>query len=101
MVNHPKFNNGGTAAVPGTDDENTKFLRMPFGFVMLSDNNTRNGKEYDGSVMINHGDDKKEKMFLSYMDMKKIIDFCRENKDLFNKMMRQEKEKISTSGDLE
>ncbi|WP_406656632.1 hypothetical protein V7O62_12335 [Methanolobus sp. ZRKC2] len=80
----------------------TAYLRLPSTDFSLSPDNEKDGRKYEGSVSLkvsNTGDFRKDYFRIPYIDMKKIIDFCRENKDLFNKQLKQEREKLQV-GDL-
>lgn len=92
-------NNNNQKSVPGKYAE-SPMLRMPFGmFILGVDQETEQGQKYEGQVSMKYGPDKSDWLKISYMDMKKLIDFCIENKDHFNGMLAKERSKLST-GDL-
>jgi len=92
----PTRNNGNSTA---GSFEDVPILRLPIGMLMLGKDSESNGRTFDGTVGIKYGPEKSDWLRLSYMDMKKIIDFCKENKDLFNTQLKAEREKMLT-GDL-
>jgi hypothetical protein len=83
----------------GGNFEDVPILRLPFGMLMLSKNQETNGRTYEGTVGIKYGPEKSDWLRMSYLDMKKVIDFCKENKALFNTQLQQEREKMVV-GDL-
>lgn len=87
----------GDSTAGGYDD--VPMMRIPSGMIMLSKDQENNGRTYEGTVGIKYGPTKADWLRLSYMEMKKLIDFCRENKDLFNTQLKKERENMSV-GDL-
>ena len=74
-------------------------LRLPSGFVMLSRDNVSNGRVFEGTVGIKYGPEKGDWLRLSYMDMRKLIEFCTEHRELFNAQLSNERSKMNI-GDL-
>ena len=88
MVNHPKFNRQKDSTAGDFDD--VAMLRLPFGMVMLGKDQETDGRKFDGQVGIKYGKTSQDWLRMSYIDMKKIIDFCRENKETFNEQLTKE-----------
>lgn len=86
--------NGNSTA--GQQDE-TAMMRLPSAFVMLSQDNNENGKHFAGTVGLKYGTEKKDWLRMSYSEMKKLMDFCNENKTLFNKQLAQERKDMVVS----
>lgn len=83
----------------GGNFEDVPILRLPFGMLILSKDQQTNSRTYEGTVGIKYGPEKSDWLRMSYMDMKKVIDFCKENKALFNTQLQQERQKMVV-GDL-
>jgi hypothetical protein len=92
----PANTNGNSTAGAFAD---VPILRIPTGMLMLSKDQETNGRTFEGTVGIKYGPEKSDWLRLSYMEMKKIIDFCREHKEQFNTQLKLEREKMAT-GDL-
>ena len=87
----------GNSTAGGFDDVPT--MRVPSGFIMLTKDTTKGEKTYEGSFGIKYGPEKSDWLRIPYLEMKKIIDFCKENKHLFNEQLEKERKKMSV-GDL-
>ena len=74
-------------------------IRLPSGFVMLSRDNTSNGRTFEGTVGIKYGPEKGDWLRFSYTDMKRLIDFCTEHRELFNAQLSNERLRMQI-GDL-
>ncbi len=90
-------NANGNSTAGGYDD--VPIMRIPSGMLMLSKDQENNGRTFDGTVGIKYGPEKSDWLRLSYMEMKKIIDFCREHKDQFNTQLKLERDRMVV-GDL-
>lgn len=66
-------------------------LRLPECFVMMSEDSVKDGKARDGSIGLKTGDGW---TWMSYMSVKKIIDLCKENREMFNKQLHTELAKM-------
>lgn len=72
-------------------------LRLPECLIMLSPDQENGDKTYEGSIGFKYGPEKKDWLRLPYMSMKKLIDFCMENKEQFNAQLKKEREKNQVS----
>lgn len=63
--------------------------------IMLGKDNDSGDRVFPGTVGIKITEEIKNGWVrLSYMDFKKMMDFCTENRDLFNSQLRSERSKI-------
>lgn len=72
-------------------------LRLPEAFVVLTPDQVNGEKIYAGAVGFKYGPAKEDWLRLPYTSMKKVIDFCMEHKDLFNKQLQKERQKNQVS----
>lgn len=83
-------NNNNAGKVPNADSDSVS-LRLPEAFVMLTKDGIYKGKPSEGSVRMKTGDNWTS---LSYMSMKKMIDFCKVNKEVFNAQLKRERDAL-------
>lgn len=88
----------GNGTVPKNYNESPA-LRMPFGLFILGKDQESDGKKFDGQVSIKYGPERGDWLKMSYIDMMKLISFCKENKDQFNEYLKRERE-LMNSGEL-
>jgi hypothetical protein len=70
-------------------------LRLPECFVMMSqDGPDKTGTFREGSVGMKYGTEKSDWLWMPYMSVKKLIDFCTEHKDLFNAQLEKERSRL-------
>lgn len=91
--------NGNNGNAAPTEYEKSPILRMPFGLFILGSDQKSGDRVFEGQVSIKYGPEKGDWLKMPYMDMKKLIDFCMENRDHFNEYMAKERSKMVT-GDL-
>lgn len=65
-------------------------IRLPEVFFMLSEDGEYNGRETEGRIGIKYGEGKTDWVWLSYMSFKKMIDLCKDNRDVFNSQLKKE-----------
>ncbi len=82
-----------------TEYEKSPMVRMPFGLFILGSDQKSGDRSFDGQVSFKYGPEKGDWLKMSYMDMKKLIDFCIENKTHFNEYLSKERSKMAM-GDL-
>lgn len=84
-----------TKTIGGFDD--VPMLRLPECLIMLSPDQENGDRVFEGSVGFKYGPEKRDWLRLPYMSMKKLIDFCVENREQFNAQLRKEREKNQVS----
>lgn len=95
MSDENKKNTNGTAA---ESDDTTFSVRLPECFVLMSGDSEYKGKMQDGKIGFKYGDGKGDWLWISYISMKKLIDFCMRNKVAFNIQLQKEIEKQKVEG---
>lgn len=90
--------NGTNGSVPKNYVE-SPMVRMPFGLFILGKDQESDGKKFDGQVSIKYGPEKGDWLKMSYIEMKKLIDFCKEHREQFNEMLAKERA-LQNTGDL-
>lgn len=65
-------------------------VRLPECLFLMADDSVYKGREREGKIGLKYGKGKSEWIWLSYMSMKKIIDTCKDNKELFNSQLKKE-----------
>jgi hypothetical protein len=92
-ANNQKNNNG--KAIPQNEEDDAVMMRLPECLVLMSpDSTTKDGKVREGKIGLKYGSEKTDWIWMPYMSMKKLIDLCKENRELFNTQLSQERQKM-------
>jgi len=74
------------------ESEDVPSLRLPGHFVMLTTDGSKDGKKREGGIGIKTGDNW---AWLTYTDVKKIIDMCNVCKVQFNHQLELERSRVT------
>jgi hypothetical protein len=94
VANNQKTNNG--KPIPQNDEDDAVMMRLPECLVIMSpDSTTDNGRTRDGKIGLKYGSEKSDWIWMPYMSMKKLIDLCKEHREMFNEQLSKERQRLA------